>query len=65
MPSHFKDPKFGHPARCVTNALRERNAIPYETQGRAIRWKSGTVPFRDGWSDIECIQYFDSVEKWV
>lgn len=60
-----KNPKDGHPARCVINALQERNVCVCETRGSSIRWKTGDVPSRDGWIPLEGIAHFDKVEEFV
>lgn len=57
-----KQPKIGHPAKHVTNAVRARKANCFSTKGSILHWSFGDVPQRLGWQALTPIPYYPRVE---
>lgn len=56
-----KNPAKGHPDKTVTNALWERNCVPYKTGGDILCYSIGKCPSR-GWKPAESIKYYPKVD---
>lgn len=55
-------PDYGHPSRRVINALLQSNCYVLKTEGKSIRSSFGKVPSRPGWTTIESLNEFNTVE---
>lgn len=55
-------PDYGHPSRRVINALLQSNCYVLKTEGKSIRSSFGQVPSRPGWTTIESLNEFNTVE---